>query len=155
GYEYSPTGTPWTFSAGGAGVSGNGSGFTSGNPNAPQGTQVAFLQGTGSLSQSIVIPTGTYTISFQLAQRGNLGVQDQSIEAFVDGNSVGTFTPIGYIYSSFTTSSFAVTAGAHTITFAGLNGAGDNTAFIDQIIINGGPYLTTPTAPTGTVTLLD
>ena len=32
-------------SPGGSGVSGNGSGFTSGNPNAPEGAQVAFLQG--------------------------------------------------------------------------------------------------------------
>src|SRR5262249_26207386 len=39
-FAYNPTGSPWTF-IGGAGVAGNGSGFTSGNPNAPSGTQVA------------------------------------------------------------------------------------------------------------------
>src|SRR5207249_1487162 len=36
-FQYDPTGTPWTFT-GGAGVAGNGSGFTSGNPDAPEGT---------------------------------------------------------------------------------------------------------------------
>ena len=39
-----PTATPWSFT-GSSGISGNNSGFTSGNPNAPQGAQVAFLQG--------------------------------------------------------------------------------------------------------------
>src|SRR5439155_10286873 len=55
-YQYHPTGSGWTFSpnggfdsngviVGGAGITGNNSGFTSGNPSAPEGGQVAFLQG--------------------------------------------------------------------------------------------------------------
>jgi YD repeat-containing protein len=51
-FQYAPAGTPWTFT-GGAGISGNGSGFTSGNPNAPEGAQVGFLQGTNSFSQTV------------------------------------------------------------------------------------------------------
>src|SRR5204862_434248 len=51
-FQYRPAGSPWTFT-GGAGIAGNYSGFTSGNPSAPEGTQVAFLQGTGSYSQSV------------------------------------------------------------------------------------------------------
>ena len=51
-YQYRPTGSAWTFS-GTAGVAGNGSGFTAGNPDAPQGSQVAFLQKTGSISQVV------------------------------------------------------------------------------------------------------
>ena len=43
GFQYRPAGTPWTYT-GGAGVAGNGSGFTACNPNAPEGTQVGFLQ---------------------------------------------------------------------------------------------------------------
>ena len=35
-FQYRPTGSPWTFT-GGAGISGNGSGFTAGNPPAPRG----------------------------------------------------------------------------------------------------------------------
>ena len=47
---------------------------------------------------------------------------------------VGTFTPAGAAYTTFTTSAFTVTAGAHTITFVGLDPDGkDNTAFIDQV----------------------
>src|SRR5205823_3162250 len=45
GFLYTPPGSAWSFS-GNAGLSGNGSVFTSGNPPAPQGTQVAFLQTT-------------------------------------------------------------------------------------------------------------
>ena len=54
----------------------------------------------------------------------------------VDGVVVGTFTPSGTSYQTYTTSVFTVTAGSHTITFQGLDTAGgDNTAFIDSIII--------------------
>ena len=48
-FQYRPTGSPWTF-AGTAGLSGYYSGFTSGNPAAPEGVQVAILQNTGSAS---------------------------------------------------------------------------------------------------------
>src|SRR5205085_8082033 len=44
---YNPSGSAWTF-LGGAGLAGNGSSFTAGNPPAPQGAQVAFLQSSGS-----------------------------------------------------------------------------------------------------------
>ena len=42
-WQYAPSGSPWTFS-GTAGVSGNDSAITAGNPTAPQGSQVAFVQ---------------------------------------------------------------------------------------------------------------
>jgi hypothetical protein len=52
----------------------------------------------------------------------------------VDGMAVGTFTPAGTAYSTFTTSNFTVTAGTHTISFVGLDpNGGDNTAFIDNV----------------------
>ena len=70
-FQYRPTGSPWTFS-GGAGISGNNSGFTSGNPPAPQGVQVAFLQSTGSFSQIVTgWAAGSYMLTFSAAQRGN------------------------------------------------------------------------------------
>src|SRR5262249_42604786 len=69
-FAYNPSGSPWTFS-GTSGVSGNGSAFTSGNPNAPEGSQVAFLQETGAIGQTLNLAAGAYTLSFQAAQRGN------------------------------------------------------------------------------------
>ena len=48
-YQIAPSGSPWQFS-GLAGISTNGSGLTSGNANAPQGTQVGFIMNNGSMS---------------------------------------------------------------------------------------------------------
>jgi hypothetical protein len=133
-YKYDPTGTAWSFS-GSAGVAGNGSGFTSGNPNAPQGAQVGVLQGGGSFSQVVTgMAAGTYQLSFRAAQRANVQAARQDFRVLVDGAVVGTFTPSNTGYFGFTTSPFAVLAGAHTIAFQGLDSAGgDNTAFVDDV----------------------
>lgn len=76
-YQYDPSGSAWTFSGSpgdGSGVTGNGSEFTAGNPDAPQGSQVGFLQGAGTITQAVPgWAAGTYTISFEAAQRGNYG----------------------------------------------------------------------------------
>ena len=70
------------------------SAFTSGNPNAPQGSQVAFLQKTGTISQVVnFAAAGSYVISFSAAQRGNYGTSNETVEVLVDGTVVGTFTP--------------------------------------------------------------
>jgi RHS repeat-associated protein len=129
-YQYNPSGSAWTFS-GGSGVTSNYSAFTSGNPTAPEGTQVAFLQNTGSFSQSLTLSGGTYVVAFKAAQRGNWGGA-QTVQVLVDATAVGTFTPAGTSYQDFTTATFTVTAGSHTLTFQGMNGTGDNTAFVDQ-----------------------
>ena len=136
-FQYDPNGVGWTFT-GNAGVAGNGSGFTAGNPNAPDGSQVGFLQGNGSISQSVLLPAGTYSLSFEAAQRGNDNNGGQTFEVLVDGDAVGTFTPPGTGYTLFTTGSFTVASGSHTISFVGLNPlGGDNTAFLDHVSLNG------------------
>jgi streptogramin lyase len=141
-FQYDPAGTPWTYTSS-AGVAGNSSGFTAGNPNAPEGRQVGFLQGHGSFSQLVpALAAGTYQLTFAAAQRGNL-VSHQDFRVVVDGVVVGTFTPASTSYSSLTTT-FIVGAGAHTITFQGLDTVGgDNTAFIDNVRL-------TPQAATAT-----
>src|SRR5262249_34276978 len=119
-FRYLPTGSPWTF-VGSAGISGNNSGFTSGNPPAPEGPQVAILQNTGSFSQSLGgWAAGRYVITFSAAQRGNHQAVRQDFKVLVDGVVVGTFTPSGTSYQVYTTAAFTVTAGAHTIKFQGL-----------------------------------
>jgi subtilase family serine protease len=136
-FRYDPAGSPWAFSAG-SGLSGNGSGFTAGNPPAPQGSQVAFLQGTGSLSQSVAgWAAGNYVLTFQAAQRGNFQASRQDFNVLIDGAVVGSFTPSGTSYQGYSTAAFTVTAGAHTIAFQGLDSAGgDNTAFVDAVSIS-------------------
>src|SRR5690606_35375332 len=125
-YAYRPIGSPWTFT-GLAGVSGNGSALTSDNPSAPQGNQVALLQQKGLISQATYFPAGTYSLSFQAAQRGG---QAQAFQVLVDGVAVGPqsgFQPASSTYTSFTSDSFTVGAGYHTIQFLGLNpNGGDN-----------------------------
>ncbi|MGA7501701.1 MAG: hypothetical protein WBX00_33630, partial [Isosphaeraceae bacterium] len=135
-FQYRPTGSPWTFS-GGSGISGNNSGFTSGNPPAPQGSQVAFLQSTGSFSQRVTgFETGTYVLTFEAAQRENIQASQQNFNVLIDGSVVGTFTPSGTSYQSYTTDEFSVAVGAHTISFQGLDSAGgDNTAFVDAVAL--------------------
>ncbi len=128
GFQYAPTGSPWTF-VGTAGIAANGSIFN--NPNAPEGTQVGILQNNGSISQAVNFAAGAYTLSFQAVQRPGA---NQTFQVLVDGNVVGTFQPTGTSFQSYTTSSFRVTAGSHVVEFLGTDTiGGDNTAFIDSV----------------------
>lgn len=143
-FQYTPTGSVWAWNTGG-GISSNGSPFTNGNPPAPEGTQVAVLQGdTASVSQSIDgFKAGTqYTISFSAAQRANCcGAGGADFQVFLDNNVLATIRPTSTSYATYSTTVLGVTAGAHTLKFAGLNSSGgDNTAFIDNVrVIAGGP----------------
>ena len=79
---------------------------------------------------------GSYVLSFEAAQRGNYQASRQDFNVLIDGIVVGTFTPSGTSYQSYSTAAFTVTAGSHTIVFQGLDSAGgDNTAFLDQVAI--------------------
>ena len=132
-YQYTPAGSPWTFAAQ-SGISGNGTGFTGSNPNAPEGTQIAFIQGNGTITQVVNLVTGTYVLTFQAAQRASCQNSFQIVNVLVDKQNVGDFRPGGTNYETETTHPFAVAAGDHTICFTGLNpNGGDNTAFIDNI----------------------
>lgn len=135
-FQYAPTGSAWTFT-GSAGITADGSAFTSRNDLAPQGGQVAFLQQTGSMSQVVNFPTaGVYDISFFVAQRRGYGGA-QTFRILIDGSVVGIFNGItDTAYVSGFTEPFTLPAGNHTITFQGTNlTGGDNTLFIDQVTI--------------------
>jgi hypothetical protein len=134
-YQLDPTGAAWTFT-GLAGISANGSDFTSGNPAAPDGNQVALLKAAGSMSETAYLAAGEYSISFLAAQRAIYQASYQEIEVLVDGVVVGTATPSTIAYGLYQTPLFTVSAGPHTIEFAGLNPqGGDNTAFVDDVRI--------------------
>ena len=136
-YQYDPTSSSWSFS-GTAGLAGNGSALTSGNANAPQGNQVAFIQQTGSISQAVELfpADGTYQISVAAAQSAANGGNLEEIEVEVDGTVVSVLTPSTTGYGTSMTAPFSVTAGSHTITFVGVNpSGGTNTAFLDHVNI--------------------
>jgi hypothetical protein len=144
-FRYHPVVANWTFT-GEAGISGNGSGFTSGNAAAPGGTQVAFIQRSGSLSQVVQLAAGTYKISAQVAQRTNWQVQSQKVNVFVGSQQVGTFAPSTTSYAAASTDVFTVGDGQQTINFAG-TAALDGTLFLDQLSIVAAPAPVTPPPP--------
>jgi 6-phosphogluconolactonase (cycloisomerase 2 family) len=143
-FQYNPVGATWTF-GGQAGVSGNGSGFTSGNPAAPEGVQAAFLQNLGTATQTVSLAAGTYQVRLRAAQRGNFREGDQAVRVVVGGAAVGTFTPAGAAYQTFTSASFTLAAdGTREVRLEGVGGAGDRTALVDLVeIVPGSP----PPAP--------
>ena len=131
GYEYGPMTYGWTFNNH-AGVQANGSAW--GAPTAPEGgTQTGFLQGPGSVTQSVDFAAGTYYISFLAAQRTGTG-GPQTVAVYIDSTLVGTFSSIPSSFTPLTTNSFTLTAGAHTVMIEGTTST-DNTAFIDDVTI--------------------
>src|SRR5205823_5485679 len=101
---------------------------------APEGVQTAFLQGSGSMTQTLNdMSAGTYAVHFAAAKRGWSGGGQQSFNIYVDGNPVGSFSPASIAFSFYTTNTISLGAGNHTVSFAGTNVNGDNTAFIDAV----------------------
>jgi hypothetical protein len=62
----------------------------------------------------------------------------ETFEVQLDGQTIGTFTPLGSQYSTLSTPMFQVTtSGSNTLAFIGLDpNGGDNTTFIDQVVFN-------------------
>jgi len=71
---------------------------------ARNGSQVAFLQITGSVSQSFVIAPGVYDVSLLAAQRG-IGPSNQNGSSFVDGQLVSSINPTGTATLPYTSGS--------------------------------------------------
>ena len=135
-----PRGSPWTFRSI-SGIAGNGSSLTSSNSQAPEGSQVAFLSGGGSrISQRVRLNAGTYTLGFDAAQSGAALGGSQQFQVLVDNQVVGTFTPGGIQYASYTTNAFTVARGYHTIQFVDTN-ASTGMAFLDDVTISTSPAL--------------
>jgi hypothetical protein len=133
----------WKFT-GTAGISGNGSIYTKNNP-APAGSQVAFIQNVGSISQSVMLAPGkAYAVSFLVSQRvlDDKTSNSQTLRVKVGNKVIGEFEPkqtADGSYLLFTSDAFTVnTAGMYNIVIEGTNTkGGDNTALIDQVIITG------------------
>jgi len=154
-YQYNPSGASWTFTApsgaNGSGIAANQSAFTSANPNAPQGVQVAFLQGNASISQAIqgFVSGMNYTVTFAAAQRNYQQNGGQTWNVTINGTVAGSFAPprSATSYTNYT-ASFMAAAPVETLSFVGTDThGGDNTVFLDNVQI----AQTLPTAPTGLV----
>lgn len=134
GYQYGPAGATWAFS-GGSGISGTGTAFTSGNPPAPQGSQVAFLQGASAqISQTLRLTAGTYTLNLRAAQRGNYQLGNQILLLQVGGATVGQYQPPDTSYSGYQTQPFVIpSTGDYAISVIGIGSGSDFTAFVDDV----------------------
>ncbi len=154
-YQYNPSGGSWTFTAqsgaNGSGISANGSAFNSSNPNAPQGVQVAFVQGAGTISQTFtgLLAGAVYQITFSAAQRNNIYGQQtgQTWQLQVDGTTIGTYAPSesAQSYANYTATFTASAASSHTIAFVGTDAnGGDNTIFLDNVRLSLSPSSVRP-----------
>jgi hypothetical protein len=104
---------PWVFT-GTAGVTRNNNNTDFTPPTPPNGDAVSLVQSAGnnnaSLSQNLAVPTGTYQVNFQTAQR-NYTSRDQRLNVFVNDVFVGNIQPVVYTsYEPFASATFSVTA---------------------------------------------
>jgi len=146
GYSYGTTGGTWLF-ANGAGIARNGSPWYS--VNAPEGTQAAFIQMTGTISQTVSITTpGYYYVSGQAI--GRSGYTANSFNISIDGTKVGQVTASSLTssaWSRWNTGTLFLDKGTHTLLLAGVgnNGQDVDTA-VDSVVLNLVP-ITTSSAP--------
>jgi hypothetical protein len=159
-YAYNPSGATWSFTAqsgaNGSGITANNSAFTSGNTNAPEGAQCAFLQGNSAISQAVsgFIPGAQYNVTFAAAQRAYSSANGgQTWQVRIDGTVIGTFIPSANAtnYVDYTTN-FTATSTTHTLRFVGtdLHG-GDNTVFLDNVRLT---FVSPPAAPAAPANLV-
>ncbi|HZI33570.1 MAG TPA: alpha-L-rhamnosidase C-terminal domain-containing protein, partial [Candidatus Binatia bacterium] len=149
-YQYNPSGGSWTFTPqsgnNGSGITANDSLFDSGNPNAPEGVQAAFLQSISSISQTIsgFVPGAHYAVTFSAAQRaGQFQHGGQTWNLKLDNAVIANYNPpaTATTYVDYT-ADFTATATAHTLSFAGTDlVGGDNTVFLDNVRIVPAPSL--------------
>ncbi len=144
-----PNRTPWKFGNGNSGIAANGSGFyVTGATNldsdgtTSQCGQAGYLQFDGSsISQSIKLPAGTFTVSFDYEGRRDYGKANQ---ISVSLNGIELFKGAPTDCNSFTrVTSKPISLskpGKYELLFRGLgvpdDAAVDHTTFIDNICID-------------------
>lgn len=145
----SVSGGSWTFVGAAGANSGNVSGisinktgtWTNGNAPAPAQSQVAYICGAGTISQTIsgFTPGNTYTVWVAASERQNRGqTMADPFTVNVNGQAVGTIAPpqsIGY-YRDYSVS-FVATAASEAIAFVGTTNSSStiNTVLLDNVRI--------------------
>jgi hypothetical protein len=131
----------WTFNQGPAGyvagpvdfryVTTPGTGPATYVPSTTVGSQGAYIQGTGSILQSLTLPAGVLDVTSNDAEGTVSG--SESISVYIDSTLIATVTP-SYVYYNFyrTNTGTDVTAGTHTLEFVG---SGNGTAYIDSVAV--------------------
>jgi hypothetical protein len=133
--QTNPPGAAWTFT-GNAGIYNGATGGAGGPPAPPDGSQAAFVQGTGSLSQTVNFSSpGPYALGFQSAEPATNG---NSVQFYFDNTLItpngsyangaspnqwvpGSFGVSAQAFNNYSTYVFQVTnSGNHTLTIQGL-----------------------------------
>jgi YD repeat-containing protein len=109
---------------------------------APDGAQVAFLQGTGAavkVALSGLAPGASYRVRFRLAARGgnsgtilDLAYQDSGAAGTA---ALGTFAPAGPAFAERTSATFAAAGTTGTLSFTARPIDGDQTSFVDLVVV--------------------
>ena len=86
----------------------------------------------------MTLNAGSYTLTFQIARAPCCtGPIVQPIRVSVDGVQMGALiSPPSKQFTLVSVPISVPTTGVHTITFAGTDGTGDRTAFIDKVTLN-------------------
>lgn len=129
-YVYYPTIPGW-INSGGVAVQRNGSAWAA--AAAPEGVQTAVLQNIASLTTTVGAPSAaTYSLAFKAAARQYGG--HQTLNVAVNGTSIYSVTPSSLGFTQYQTT-LNLSAGTQTITISGTNNVGDNSAFIDDVVL--------------------
>jgi hypothetical protein len=128
----------WTYD-GGAGLinTSGGSNAWYGNspPSGSDGIQFAFVQGSGTLSQTFISSVaGSASINWLAGGRPDFGPYNgaQQYDVFLNSSPIGTFSTTSGQAFAVTTGTGLLTVGSNTLSFKGA-GLGDNTAFVDDV----------------------
>ncbi|WP_158304964.1 G8 domain-containing protein [Hahella chejuensis] len=134
GFQYLPAGGEWAF-ADSAGITENGSAFTSCNPVTPQGQQALFIQQTGQAQKTITISSaGAYRVNLQGAQRGCINSPlGQTLRISLAGSRIGNIRPQDGAYRLYHSTAMWLEPGNYQLLISGVSASGDNTAFVDDV----------------------
>jgi len=135
------TATGWTFNNY-AGVTYTGSWV--GEPATTiESNYSAFLQtyngsSAPTISQTFTAAAGTYAISFAMVP-WSASSSPQSVNVMLDGvtlNGAPLIPPSGTTWTTYNYNVTEATSGTHTLSFSGLAGGGNFTAFLDNVSVN-------------------
>jgi hypothetical protein len=152
-YTYPANGGPpvtldsWTY-AGGSGlintVNSPNAWYGNTPPSGYGGVQFAFVQSTGSVSQTFSAPTGLATLQWLQGSRPDFGAfnGNETYQVVLNGNVIGTYTTTSGENFSLETISGVNLLASNTLTFEGLART-DSTVFLDAVAVTSVPEPTT------------
>ena len=152
-WGYNPTNATWTFDVASGISSANGAWVAGGA--AIDGSYSAFVQNNGAFSQPIsVSASGRYLLTFKAANRP--GFYASGVNVKIDGVTVRSFAGGEFVAGAAVptfTAPVELTAGVHTLAFAGVQSGDDTATAIDSVAFAafGGPGGSLPTNTTLTI----